>query len=159
MSLEDRIKVLEQRLARLEKRGPLMGDISPKLTVTPEGGLAIKLVAQEALTLGEVVQAGTTDGKVSKNAIDGDMPIGVVYATAAQDADVWIVVAGLCSVLPEAAVTLAQADIIFSSDATAGRVDKDAALPTVALLNRQVGHCLVDGTGAGAAALCVLQFN
>jgi hypothetical protein len=150
---------MEQRLARVETRGPLMGVLSTKLFATPEGGLAVKLVAQEALSAGEVVQAGTTDGKVVKNAINSDMPIGVVYADAAQDADVWVVVAGLCNVLPEAANTLAQGHIIYSSNATAGRVDSAASIPAVESHNREIGHCVADGTGAGAAALCVVHWN
>jgi len=136
------------------------GDVEGrKAMLTAEGGFAVKLVAQEALTAGEVVQAGTADGKVVKNAVNSDMPLGVVYATAAQDADVWVVVAGLASVLPEAANTLAQGDIIYSSNATAGRVDNANSLPSVEMHNREIGHCVVDGTGAGAAALCVIHWN
>jgi hypothetical protein len=163
-SLARQIARLEERLGRVEHRAPLMGIIGNKVRVTVDGGIAILCKAEVALVAGEVVQASDTGTYgslpyVEKNAMDGDMPIGVVYAAAAQDADVWVVVAGMANVLPEAANTLAQADIIYSSNATAGRVDSAAAIPSVEFHNREIGHVLVDGTGAGAAALCVLHWN
>jgi hypothetical protein len=129
---------------------------------TDEGGLAVKLTAGENLSAGEVVQctgAGGADGKVYKNAIDGDMPLGVVYASVSANDPVWIVVAGIASVLPEAAVTATRGYVIYSSDATAGRVDQASSLPAVASHNREIGHFLYNGTGAGVATKAMIHFN
>lgn len=128
---------------------------------TPLGGLAVRCVAEEALYEGEVVYvtATTSDGYVAKNPIDGDLPFGAVYKDAALGAPVWVVVSGFAYVLPEAAVTPVKGYIIYSSDATAGRVDQSATLPAVALHNREVGHWIDDGTGAGVKCRAVLHFN
>ena len=44
--------------------------------ITPYGGLAVKLVAGEALTEGQLVIASTTPGQVLIAPADSDMPIG-----------------------------------------------------------------------------------
>lgn len=136
--------------------------ISGKFRTTVEGGQAVKLVAGEALNAGEVVYVKISfgaDGKVWKNPADGDMPVGVVYASASADADVWVVVSGLASVLPTSSVTAARGNIIYSSATEAGRVDQAATLPAVAPHNREVGHYLDTGSGNGAAARAIVHFN
>jgi hypothetical protein len=131
---------------------------------TDEGGLAVKLTAGEDLYAGEVVQctqgAGGADGKVYKNAVDGDMPIGVVYADALANASVWVVVKGITSVLPSVFLyTPSRGEVIYSSTSNAGRVDGSATLPAVAFHNREVGHFIYDGTGEGEATKAVIHFN
>jgi hypothetical protein len=135
---------------------------SAKWKMTPEGGQAIKVVAGENLALGEVVyikQASGADGKVWKAPIDSDMPVGVVYAAANADADVWVVVSGIVSVLPTSGVTAARGEIIYCSGTTAGRVDQSTTLPAVAPHNREVGHWLDTGSGNGAATRAIVHFN
>lgn len=148
------ISDLADRVGRLETAGHAL--------YTKYGGYAISLIAGENLSEGEVVQitqAGGADGKVYKNAIDGDMPVGVVYRDAVADAAVYVVVSGIAYVLPEAAVTATRGYIIYSSDATAGRVDQAATLPAVASHNREVGHFLDTGSGNGVKTRAILHFN
>lgn len=132
---------------------------------TPDGGVAVALVAGEALNLGEVVaikQAGGADGKVWKCPTTGnelDMPMGVVWASASADAAVWIVVAGRVLILPEAATTATRGYVLEASTATAGRAAQSATSGGTASHWREVGHWLADGSGAGAATMAVLHFN
>ena len=148
------LKDLTKRVNTLETQG--------KALYTNLGGYAIPLVAGEALYEGEVVQitqGGGADGKVFKNAIDSDMPIGVVYADAAINAVVYVVISGIAYVLPEAAVTAARGYVMVSSDATAGRVDQATAVPAITVHVREVGHFLDTGTGAGVKTRAIIHFN
>jgi hypothetical protein len=136
--------------------------VAAKVKLTPEGGFAVKVVAGEAVALGEVVYSkvsGGADGKVWLNPIDGDMPIGVVYAAAAADADLWVVTSGIASVLPNAADTATRGYVIVSSSTTAGRVDQSATVPSAATHFREVGHWIDTGSGAGAATRAIVHFN
>lgn len=136
---------------------------SDKAFWTPDGGLAIMLVAGEDLARGEAVQitqgAGGADGKVFKNAVDGDMPIGVVYADASANDDVAVVVSGIAYVLPNSGDTAVRGYIIYSSGSAAGRVAQATSIPAVAAHNREIGHLLESGSGAGVAVRAVLHFN
>jgi hypothetical protein len=129
--------------------------------ITPYGGHSVWLIAGEDLVEGEIVYIPTTgDSKtVLKNPIDSDMPIGAVYADAKIGELVQIIFGGIAYVLPEAAVTAAKGNILYSSNAEAGRVDQSAALPSVTLHNREIGHLLENGSGAGVKALAILHFN
>ena len=135
-----------------------------KTWLTPEGGVAVKLVAGEALSAGEVVAVKVSagaDGKVWKVPTTGDelaMPIGVVYASASSDADVWIVTAGVVSVLPESGITATRGYQLFTSDAEAGRVEQTLT-PTTPTHWQEVGHWLDTGSGNGAATRAVIHFN
>ena len=119
------LKDLAKRVGRLEVQGGAL--------YTPIGGYAIAVTAGENLSEGEVVQitqgVGGGDDRVYKNAIDGDMPVGVVYKDAVADATVWIVVIGIAYVLPKAADTAVRGYVIYSSGTTAGRVDQATAVP------------------------------
>ena len=149
-SIED----LKKRVSRLEVRG--------RAIYTKYGGYAIPLVAGENLAEGEVVmitQAGGADGKVYKNAVDSDMPVGVVYADALADAAVYVVVIGIAYVLPNAADTAVRGYIIYSSSTTAGRVNQATAAPAIAVHVREVGHFLDTGAGAGVKTRAVIHWN
>lgn len=128
------------------------------IVATKDGGIAIHYIAEEALNAGEVVMTGTVAGKVKKNGVDGDMPIGVVYESASQNADVWIVQSGIGYVLPNAADTPTIAYVIYSSSTTAGRVSQSATLPAVASHNREVGHWL-ESCAQGVICRATLHFN
>ena len=130
--------------------------------LTPEGGFATLLRAGVDLVAGEVVyipQTGTgNDGEVRKAPTSSDMPIGVVYADAKATEYVWVVTNGRVAVLPETGITAARGNVIFTSASQAGRVDQSATAP----VNdhwRECGYYLVNGTGAGVAAIAVLHFN
>jgi len=145
---------LSKRVSRIESMG------RPLYTIY--GGFAVSLVAGENLAEGEVVQitqAGGADGKVFKNAIDGDMPIGVVYKAASADAVVYVVISGIAYVLPNAADTAARGYVIYSSTTTAGRVSQATAVPAATTHMREVGHFLDTGTGAGVKTRAILHFN
>ena len=58
------------------------------------------------------------------------MPVGFVYADAAADAEVWIVTSGIAYALPESGVTAARGNVVFVSNAEAGRVEQSATVPT-----------------------------
>jgi hypothetical protein len=133
-----------------------------EVLLTPIGGVAIKVVAGENLFEGEVVQitqAGGADGKVYKNAVNSDMPVGVVYADALADEDVWIVVSGIAYVLPTAGVTATRGYVIYSSGTTAGRVDQAASVPAALQHFREVGHFLFTGSGNGVKTKAIIHFN
>jgi hypothetical protein len=130
---------------------------------TADGGLAVKLVAGEALIKGNIVyvkQASGTDGRVWKAPIDSDMPIGAVYdgGVSAGD-DVWVTVAGKAQVLPETSITAVRGYVIYCSATTAGKVDQAATVPADPTHFRECGHFLADGSGAGELTLAVLHFN
>lgn len=129
--------------------------------MTLEGGYAIKLIAGEALYKGEIVYMDISgvDLKVKKNPIDGDMPIGVVHADAANDAAVWIIVSGVAEVLPDSSVTATRGYVIYSSSTTAGRVEQAATVPAVTQHFREVGHFIATGSGNGALTKAIIHFN
>lgn len=133
--------------------------VAEKGAISAEGGIMVNLTAGENLVQGEVVHISTADENVYKNPIDGDMPIGVVYADATAGNPVWIVHSGRALVLPNAADTAVRNYIIYSSSTTAGRVSQSATLPSVAAHNREVGHWLSNGSGAGVLTYAILHWN
>lgn len=128
---------------------------------TQYGGHSVWVVAGEDLLEGEIVAIPTTGAALTvvKNPIDSEFPMGAVYADAKLGELVQVVVGGIAYVLPEAAVTLTKGYIIYSSDATAGRVDQSATLPAVTQHNREIGHVLETGAGNGLKARAILHFN
>jgi len=130
--------------------------------ITLDGGIAILMIAGENLVKGEVVyvdQASGVNNRAKKAPTSNDMPIGVVLADATSGNTVYIVVAGVALVLPNAADTAVRGYLISTSTTTAGRVNQDASLPAVAQHNREIGHWLDSGTGAGVITRAVLHFN
>lgn len=129
--------------------------------MTDEGGFFSEFIAGEDLVRGEVVQVkqGGTSRQVIKNAIDSEMPIGVVYASASVGELVKIVHSGIAYVLPNAADTATIGYIIYSSSTTAGRVSQSATIPAVTQHNREIGHLIETGSGAGVLARAILHWN
>jgi len=135
--------------------------ITPKAHITTEGGFAVRLTAGENLTRGEVVYvkiASGADGKVWKTPTSNDMPIGIVFADASANAEVVVITSGIAYVLPESGITAARGNVIFTSDAEAGRVDQSATVPTTEHW-REVGHFLDTGSGNGAITRALIHFN
>lgn len=135
----------------------------PTIKFTTYGGLAILCKADEALNEGEVVsiyQSGTALD-VRKSPTSGDtqsMPIGAVLATVSDQADVWIVIAGIAKVLPESGVTAAIGNVAYTSGSEAGRAAQSSTVPTSEHW-REIGHWLETGAGNGTLARCCLHFN
>jgi len=144
----------------IDKDGSIEGGGS-NFKITAEGGYAVKLTAGETLNKGEVVyfQQGGTNNNVIKNPIDGDMPIGIVYATVSSTAGVWVVISGIAEVLPNAADTAAMGYVIYSSSTTAGRVDQANTVPAAATHFKECGHFIATGTGAGVLTKAIIHFN
>lgn len=143
----------------------LLFSVAEKVGLTPEGGLAVLVVAGEALSRGNIVYvklASGADGKVWKTVYsDGDaiqMPIGFVYADAAADANVWIVTNGIAYGLPETGITAARGNVVIVSNAESGRVEQSASTP-VAEHWRECGHWLDTGSGNGALTRLLIHFN
>lgn len=139
---------------------------TPAAGITKEGGFWVRMVAGEALYRGEVVAsiqgAGGADGKVWKCPTSGnenDMPLGVVYADASANAEVWIVTSGIAYVLPTSGVTATRGYVITASTTTAGRVDQAATVPAAATHFKEVGHWIDTGSGNGALTRAIVHFN
>lgn len=140
----------------LDVNGAIQG---PKIRLTPEGGYAVLFTAAEALSQGEIVyfaQGGTADN-VSKAPAGNEMPVGVVYASAAQGASVWVVTTGRVKVLPEAGITAAMGYVLYVG-ATAGRAGQSATAPANDHW-KEVGHWAATGSGAGALTYALVHFN
>lgn len=136
------------------------GVIGAKARITPEGGLAVLMVAGEALNVGEIVYSKISsgaDGKVWKAPANSEMPIGICYASALINADVWIVVSGITLVLPLSSITAVRGNVLFVS-ATAGRADQASTTPTTEHW-RECGHWIDTGAGNGVATRAVIHFN
>jgi len=128
------------------------------LKFTDEGGLAIKLIAGEALSRGMVLRASPTEDNTAIMVdANGDMPIGIAYSDAADGEFIWVVVSGIAYVLFKVGVTGTKGHIIHVSD-TAGYAQDAATIPEVALHNREIGHVLETGSSGGLAR-SVLHFN
>lgn len=133
-----------------------------KACITPDGGFAIRLIAGETLSRGNVVYSKITsgaDGKVWKNPVNGDMPIGVVYADASADTEVLVVTSGIAYVLPTSSVTAARGYIIYSSGTEAGSVDQANSVPAALTHWTECGHFLDTGASAGSLTRASLHFN
>lgn len=140
------------------------GDLTGlKAGFTAEGGLFVNVVAGENLSRGEVVYsqqgAGGADGKVYKNPVDGDMPLGIVYADAVSNAAVKVVVSGIAYVLPQAAITATRGYVLYSSATTAGRADQAASVPAALQHFREIGHWIDTGSGNGVLTRAIIHFN
>ena len=155
-NLSQRVKALESAEIPIDVfRGTEI--YSTGVRLTPEGGIASLVVAGEALNAGEVIyiaSAGGADGKVYKNPIDGTKPCGIVYEDVDVNGDVWIVVSGVCDVLPESGVTATRGYLLYSSNAEAGRADQSATV-----VDKGIGLWLDTGTGAGVATRAIVNFD
>lgn len=143
----------------------IMFSMDEKVGFTPDGGLAVQVVAGENVVRGNVVYvkiASGADGKVWKTvASDGEaiqMPVGVVYANASADAAVWIVTGGIAYVLPESGITATRGNVLVVSNAEDGVVEQSATTPTTEHW-REVGHWLDTGSGNGALTRAFIHFN
>jgi hypothetical protein len=145
-------------------------DGAATMTITPEGGLAVKLTNKTggASVKGELVEASTgTDNAFMDASADSNHPIGVVYeAGVADGSECWIVIAGIAEVLLEDSTAATRGYWARTSENDANRADCSNAAPpggTIAALEAhacEIGHCLESQT-AGTDVLCkiLMHFN
>lgn len=149
----------------------MLGDVKTRTRLTPEGGIAIKLVNKTgaASAKGTLVEAHETiDKSFETLPADGDDPIGVVYENAVPDGEeCWVVISGAAEALLEDGKFAGAGNWVTVSPAQAGRVDAEAAAPpgsgVIAEIQehfKEVGHCLeTKSLGTSVLALCVIHFN
>jgi hypothetical protein len=145
-------------------------DGAPKVTFTPEGGLAIKLTNKTggASVKGTVVSLATgTNEAFIVTPADGVHPVGAVYDNGIADAsECWIVIAGRAQVLLEDGTSATKGYWVKVSDSDNGRCDATNADPpggTISALEdhmSEIGHCLEDqSSGTDVLAYVLLHFN
>lgn len=139
---------------------------SPKVKMTPEGGIAVQLVNKTgaASVAGSLVKAGTgVDESFVLAATTSYDHCGVVYESGIADGSAcWVVVAGIAEVLVDDSQAVARGDLILSSTTTAGRVDVSAAIPPVSDADhfREVGHAITAvSAGTNAKFKLLLHWN
>lgn len=133
---------------------------SIKTRVTVEGGLAVKLVAGEALLKGEIVAvSGTVAGEAVKVAANADNPGGIVYEDADAGDFVWVVYAGLADVLPKDGDSqLILSFHVYVSATIAGRAECSANV-NAARHWGEIGHVVIPSASNGALGRCLIHFN
>lgn len=140
----------------------------PKVKLTPEGGIAVKLTNKtgSASVAGNVVSAhGSVNNAVALIVKDVPAPIGVFYESGIADgAEAWVVVAGIADVYFTGNVSLGNiARGFITADGAsyvAGQALNDT-IPNPLSDDKhfyEIGHCLAARTGAGLAKVC-LHFN
>ncbi len=137
-----------------------------KIGFTSIGGLAIKLTnTTGAVTIaGQTVKAdpATNDAVILTGANDDEVMGVFLEAGVADDAEAWVVIAGIADVAFDDDEAAARGDWIGTGEA--GYVQAQAAAPgAVALHFQEVGHVIetvaAGGGGTHITARCVLQWN
>lgn len=139
-----------------------------KFKLTAIGGLAIKLTNTTGVNTvqGQTVKADTaTDDAVILTAADDTECFGVFLDSGvADDAEAWVVVAGIADVAMEDNTAATHGNWVETSDAEAGYGNAESASPVAAPQHfNEIGHCIesvtADGEGTHILARCVLHFN
>jgi hypothetical protein len=142
----------------------------PKVRITPEGGIAIKLTNKTGApsVKGEVVapySATAVDNAVKKIVVDEPDPIGVFYESDIADgAEAWIVIAGIAEVYFIGNTTrghIARGFITGDAGYVAGQALSEAVPTSPFATDKhfyEIGHLLASRTGAGLAKTAV-HFN
>jgi hypothetical protein len=143
---------------------------SPKVFLTPNGGIAIKLTNKTgaASVKGEVVTVYTAtaiNNAVAKIVVNIPSPIGVFLESGIADgAEAWIVVSGIADVYFIGNTTighLARGFITGDAGYVAGQALSEAVPAAPFATDKhfyEIGHVLESRTGAGLAKTC-LHFN
>lgn len=126
--------------------------------LTKDGGYATRFITGENLVTGEIVHVGSTNGQVVKNAIDADDPIGIVFESANQNSEVWVVHSGVAYVLPNAADTPTRAYVLYSSNTTAGRANQNNGIPGTTQHWREIGHW-IESCAQGVICRALIHWN
>jgi hypothetical protein len=143
-------------------------DGAAKVTLTPEGGIAIALTNKtgSASVKGELVEASTgTDNAFEQMSADSNHPIGAVYeAGVADGSECWVVIYGRCQVLLEDGTAATRGYWVRTSENDAGRCDATNSGPaggTIGALEAhmcEIGHCL-ESQGSGTDVLCYIMMH
>jgi hypothetical protein len=141
---------------------------NPKISVTPEGGLAIKLTNKTGANTikGYLVHPSpTTNYAVSLTPVNEPDILGVFYENGVADGEeVWIVIQGIADVYFGDSTTrehFARMSITTDTGSAEG-VATSEAIPSSPFANdkhfQEIGHVIESRVGAGLAK-CVLHFN
>ena len=157
---------VDQKVVLLEKLIPIL---DPKVKLTPDGGVAVKMTNKtgESSIEGTVVGVSHSgiDNAVQKIIVDIPDPIGVIAENGVSDgAEVWVVISGIAKVLFIGNTTrghLARGFLSSDSGYISG-YGLSEAVPTSPFANDkhfyEFGHVLESRVGAGLSK-CVLHFN
>lgn len=141
---------------------------SSKFKLTAIGGFAIRLTntTGAATVQGQTVKADpATDDAVILTAADDSECIGVFLdAGIADDAEAWVVVAGIADVAMGDNEAATRGNWVETNSAEAGYADATSASPAAAPQHfNEIGHCIesvaAGGGGTHILARCVLHFN
>ena len=139
-----------------------------KVQLTPIGGIAVKLTnTTGANTIaGQIVKADTTTDDAVILTTAGDVEcIGVFLDSGvADDAEAWVVVAGIADVAMQDNTAATHGNWVETSDAEAGYANATAASPAAAPAHfEEIGLCIesvaAGGGGTHILARCILHFN
>ena len=140
-----------------------------KVTITPEGGIAVRLINKTGATSikGTIVSASfTTDNAFQVSAIDSVIPMGAVYESGVPDGQFcWVVVSGIAEVLLKDATPAVRGNWVGTAD-VAGRVlaggggHPGTNPPAQAEHNKELGHCLESkDAGVNVLVKIIMHFN
>ncbi len=128
-------------------------------TITPSGGLAIKLSNKTGSTIskGMLVKASSNDDNAVVLATGTDA-MGVSYEDITDNSEGWIVVSGVAEVLPFSDDSPVRGDIVRIHESQNGYGDfSDTSSSTFELHSRVIGHC-IKSASAGELATVVVKF-
>jgi hypothetical protein len=137
----------------------------PKVKMTDEGGIAIKLTNKTGSNsvAGEIVQPDpSVDNAFEIAPTDGINPIGVVYEDGIADgSECWVVIAGIADILIEDGTAATRGNFVRTGSTTAGRADMASGSPASQAVHfQEVGHCIESkGSGTDVKAKAMIHFN
>ena len=143
-------------------------EINAKIKMTAIGGHAIKLTntTGAATVQGQTVKADpATDDAVILTAADDTECLGVFLESGiADDAEAWVVVAGIADVAMGDNEAATHGNWVETNSAEAGYADATSTSPAAAPQHfNEIGHCVesvaAGGGGTHILARCVLHFN
>lgn len=141
--------------------------LSPKVKITPIGGYAIQLTNRTGATSveGKLIKADTAtdDGVILTGNTDDECFGAFLDAGVADDAEAWIVVAGIAKVLYDDNVAAVHGNWVGTGQAGLARTQGGPPAIGAAAHFEEVGHCIqsVSAGGGGTFILSrtVIHFN
>jgi hypothetical protein len=137
---------------------------TPKVRLTPEGGIAVKMTNKSGSTItkGRIIEPYSATGGFRLAQIESWNPIGVVYDDSiANDADGWVVISGIAEVYYSVSSTIgnvARVGMTADTGEVAGEAMSDGSPTNDAVHFREIGHPIQTRADAGLA-LTILHFN
>lgn len=140
-----------------------------RFMITDAGGLAVRLINKtgSASVKGMLIKAGTVDNSFIATLADEAMPIGVVYQAGIADAALcWVTIQGIAEVLLEDSTAATAGYWCRTSTTAAGRCVMNTATPPGGGITeldrheREIGHCVeTKSSGTDVIAKCIMHFN